>query len=121
MPPTAPTFPRLTRRSSILSRPSGRTSEPLIQIATVVLEVCTNANCTPTPAIGSLLLTAPPANGINFVDALIPGGPYSELWVFDDVGVSIPEGGQGAASISRLDLDKVVMQTPEPASMALLG
>src|SRR4051812_16885961 len=37
MRPKAPTFPRLTRRSSILSRPSGRTSEPLIQIATVVL------------------------------------------------------------------------------------
>src|SRR4051794_20666027 len=38
MRPTAPMFPRSTRRSSIRSRPSGRRSEPLIQNATVVLE-----------------------------------------------------------------------------------
>src|SRR3954451_7446201 len=37
MRPTAPMFPRSTHRSSILSRPSGRRSEPLIQNATVVL------------------------------------------------------------------------------------
>src|SRR3954469_890214 len=37
MRPTAPTFPRSTRRSSILSRPSGRRSEPLLKNATVVL------------------------------------------------------------------------------------
>src|SRR4051794_35425507 len=37
MRPTAPMFPRSTRRSSIRSRPSGRRSEPLIQNATVVL------------------------------------------------------------------------------------
>jgi hypothetical protein len=30
-------FPRSTRRSSILSRPSGRRSEPLVKNATVVL------------------------------------------------------------------------------------
>src|SRR4051795_4707975 len=38
MRPTAPRFPRLTRRSSILSQPSGRRSEPLGKNATVVLE-----------------------------------------------------------------------------------
>src|SRR3954466_1819149 len=37
MRPTAPMFPRLTRRSSILSQPSGRRSEPLAKNATVVL------------------------------------------------------------------------------------
>src|SRR5689334_9571068 len=37
MRPTAPVFPRSTRRSSILSRPSGRRSEPLVKNATVVL------------------------------------------------------------------------------------
>src|SRR4051794_9814381 len=37
MPPTAPAFPRLMRRSSILSQPSGRRSEPLAKNATVVL------------------------------------------------------------------------------------
>src|SRR4051794_6348263 len=37
MRPTAPMFPRSTRRSSILSRPSARKSEPLIQNATVVV------------------------------------------------------------------------------------
>src|SRR5215213_4397607 len=37
MRPTAPMFPRSTRRSSILSRPSGRRSEPLVKNATVVL------------------------------------------------------------------------------------
>src|SRR3954467_5194945 len=37
MRPTAPMFPQSTHRSSILSRPSGRRSEPLIQNATVVV------------------------------------------------------------------------------------
>src|ERR1044071_9906236 len=37
MRPTAPMFPRSTRRSSILSQPSGRKSEPLLKNATVVL------------------------------------------------------------------------------------
>src|SRR4051812_621553 len=37
MRPTAPRFPRLTRRSSILSQPSGRRSEPLAKNATVVV------------------------------------------------------------------------------------
>src|SRR3954462_5745528 len=37
MRPTAPVFPRSTRRSSILSRLSGRRSEPFIKNATVVL------------------------------------------------------------------------------------
>src|SRR3954447_19180077 len=37
MRPTTPVFPRSTRRSSILSQPSGRRSEPLIKNATVVL------------------------------------------------------------------------------------
>src|SRR4051812_21070230 len=37
MRPTAPMFPRSTRRSSILSQPSGRRSEPLVKNATVVL------------------------------------------------------------------------------------
>src|SRR4051794_18418798 len=37
MRPTAPMFPRSTRRSSILSRPSERRSEPLLKNATVVL------------------------------------------------------------------------------------
>src|SRR3954451_22183473 len=37
MPPTTPASPRSTRRSSILSQPSGRRSEPLLKNATVVL------------------------------------------------------------------------------------
>src|SRR3954451_14645336 len=37
MRPTTPVFPRSTRRSSILSQPSGRRSKSLIQNATVVL------------------------------------------------------------------------------------
>src|SRR3954452_3003636 len=37
MRPTAPMFPRSTRRSSILSRPSRERSERLIKFATVVL------------------------------------------------------------------------------------
>src|SRR4051794_12257272 len=38
MPPKAPVSPRLTRRSSILSRPPGKRSELLIKTATVVLD-----------------------------------------------------------------------------------
>src|SRR3954452_6012377 len=37
MRPTAPMFPRSTRRSSILSRPFERRSEPLLKNATVVI------------------------------------------------------------------------------------
>src|SRR4051812_29918214 len=37
MRPTAPMFPRSTRRSSILSQPSGRSSQHRIKNATVVL------------------------------------------------------------------------------------
>src|ERR1044071_9159447 len=37
MRPIAPMFPRSTRRSSVLSRPSGRRSDPLLKNATVVL------------------------------------------------------------------------------------
>src|SRR4051812_24005738 len=39
MRPTAPTFPRSMHRSSILSQPSGRRSEPLAKNATVVIGV----------------------------------------------------------------------------------
>ena len=67
------------------------------------LEVCTTQICTPaTTVIGPgapLLLTVPPPGGINF-SGNIPGGPYSELWIYDDVAVSVGATA-GVASISR--------------------
>jgi PEP-CTERM motif-containing protein len=89
---------------------------------TDTLEVCTNATCSPVSSIrlGSLVLTAPPVNGVNLPQTIIPGGPYSELWVYDDVAATVGATA-GTASISRLD--KIVNQAvvPEPASLTLLG
>src|SRR3954454_3502353 len=81
MRPTAPTFPRSTRRSSILSRPSGRRSEPLLKNATVVVggrgEGETPSD-TLEPAVAGLAQTArdfDPAEGLldALADALAQG------------------------------------------------
>jgi hypothetical protein len=81
------------------------------------LEICTTAGCGAS-AIVHTVLSVPSVGGINLADFLLPLGPYHELWVHDDVGASVGSA-PGIAAISRLD--KVVTQTAEPASMALLG
>ncbi len=66
------------------------------------------------------LCSAIPPGAIELDVPSLLGGPYSDLWIIDDVAVSVG-GAPGVATISRLD--KVVTQTtvPELASLALLG
>jgi hypothetical protein len=84
------------------------------------VEICTTATCEPGSVVFSGLLSLPPEDpGINIADFFLAGGPYSELWIFDDVAVSVG-AAPGVASISRLD--KIVTQTvPEPTSLVLIG
>ncbi len=55
-----------------------------------VLEICTTATCTPGSAVvvAPTLLQVPPPGGIALDIPSLAGGPYSELWIFDDVAVS---------------------------------
>jgi hypothetical protein len=48
----------------------------------------------------------------------LPGGPYSTLWIEDDVSTEVTiAGSQATISV----LNKVVTQAPEPASLLLVG
>lgn len=87
-------------------------------VVTDTLEICADANCG-TVILGPTLLSTP---NLAFPDTPLPGGPYSVVWIFDDLAVAVPNSApDGMAQISRLD--KIVTQTliPEPASLGLIG
>jgi hypothetical protein len=89
---------------------------------TDALEVCTTATCAPGTLVLAANLAAPPDNFTFGPATFTPPGPYSDLFIFDNVEVMVPAGTTGSAAlISRLD--KIVSQTsvPEPASLAILG
>lgn len=79
------------------------------------LEICTTAACGATTIIHTLLT----GTSFSYPDTILPGGPYTSIWIVDDLHTNVPTGTQGAIEISRLD--KVVTQVPEPASLLLIG
>lgn len=91
-------------------------------VVTDTLEICKTATCgTGNVILGPTALTTANAQGVNFPDTLLPGGPFSSVFILDNVAATVPEGSTGSAAlISRLD-KVVTQQIPEPASLALLG
>src|SRR3954469_16290725 len=101
MRPTAPMFPRSTHRSSILSRPSGRRSEPLIQNATVVLG-------------GSIVIET--AN----LPAAAPERP-ADLAPGDFVRISVADTGTGMSEEVLAKAFEPFFSTKEPGKGTGLG
>jgi len=80
------------------------------------LRICLDAAC--SSIVFETNLTTPP-NNFSLPDFDLPGGPYSTLWIEDDVSTQVTTAGS-QATISVLD--KVVTQSaPEPASLLLVG
>ena len=88
-------------------------------MVTDTLEICADPLCS-TVILGPTILSTP---NLSFPDTALPGGPYSVVWIIDDVAATIPgtASPEAQAQISRLD--KIVTQTlvPEPASLGLIG
>jgi len=91
-------------------------------VVTDSLEICTTATCgTGNIVLGPDVLSTAIPPGVNFPDTLLPGGPFSSLFIIDNVAATVPAGTVGSAAlISRLD-KVVTQQAPEPGSLALLA
>jgi hypothetical protein len=79
------------------------------------LRICLDAAC--SSVVFDTNLSIPPGT-LSLADFDLPGGPYSTLWIEDDVSTEVTiAGSQATISV----LNKVVTQAPEPASLLLVG
>jgi hypothetical protein len=78
------------------------------------LEICLDQGCN-TVILGPTTVSG---TGFHFPDTFLPGGPYTEVWIVDDIRTSTG-GTPGSIDVSQLT--KVVTQVPEPASLLLFG
>lgn len=88
-------------------------------VVTDTLEICADAICS-TVILGPTILSTP---NLSFPDTALPGGPYSVVWIFDDVAAGVPGTAPANAQAQISRLDKIVTQilVPEPASLGLIG
>jgi hypothetical protein len=88
-------------------------------VVTDTLEICADALCS-TVILGPTILSTP---NLSFPDTALPGGPYSVVWIIDDVAATVPGTAPAEAQAQISRLDKIVTQTlvPEPASLGLIG
>jgi hypothetical protein len=88
-------------------------------MVTDTLEICADALCN-TVILGPTILSTP---NLSFPDTALPGGPYSIVWIIDDIAAVVPNTAPANAQAQISRLDKIVTQTliPEPASLGLIG